>query len=112
MSTSSESIVYLLRKTNLNLHEIGELEVGQFKELITELQYQEAVDHYWKQYTTANILAAIYNTIPRKRGHSGSKAGDFLSGGMPQRETRKQDSLEKLATDRGIKLPSKEIKER
>jgi len=109
---NTEAIVYLLRKTSLNLHEIGELEIGQFKELITELQYQEAVDHYWKQYTTANILAAIYNTIPRKHGHSGSKAGDFLSGGMPKRETQRQDSLEKLAADRGIKLPSKELRSR
>ncbi len=109
---STEQIVYLARKLHWTRAEIGQLTPIQFNTILKELYYQESVDEWRRMHTVANILAAIYNTIPRKRGHGACKAGDFLTGGMPTRENRKQDSLEKLAADKGIKLPSKELKER
>ena len=109
---NTEAIVYLARKLHWTRSEIGKLSPRQFNEIIKELYYQESIDEWRRQYSVASIMAAIYNTIPRKRGRGACKPGDFLSGVMPQRENNKQDSLEKLAADRGIKLPSKEIKER
>lgn len=107
---NTEAIVYLLRKTSLTLKDIGNLTPLQFSEIVKELYYQESVDEWQRMHAVANILAAIYNTIPRKRGSNTMKAKDFLSGSMPQR--KEQDSLEKLAAERGIKLPSKEIRGR
>ncbi len=109
---STEDIVYLLRKTNLSRSEIGKLTPAQFTEIIKEVFFQEAVDTYRQQYSVASLLAAIYNTIPRKRGSKVYKANDFLIGGMPERNPRAEDSIDKMAEDRGIKLPTKEIKER
>lgn len=109
---NTEGIVYLLRKTNLSRKEIGELKPIQFNEILKELYYQESIDEWRKMHTVASILAAIYNTIPRKAGRGACKAGDFLSGKMPQRAGKKQDTLEELARDKGIRLPTKEIKER
>ena len=108
---NTESIVYLARKLHWTRAEIGQLSPLQFNEILKELYYQESVDEWRKIHTVANILAAIYNTIPRKN-RGALKAGDFLSGGIPAREAKKVDSLEKLANDRGIKLPSKEIRSR
>ena len=101
----------MARKLHWTRAEIGQLSPVQFNAILKELQYQEAVDEWRKMHTVANILAAIYNTIPRKN-RGALKAGDFLSGGVPTREVKKVDSLEKLANDRGIKLPSKEIRSR
>ena len=109
---NTEAVVYLLRKTNLTREDIGKLTPRQFNEILKEVYYQESVDTYRNQYSVASIMAAIYNTIPRKRGSGALKAGDFLKGDIPQREIKQQDSLEKMAEDRGIKLPTKELKER
>ena len=109
---SSEAIVYLLRKTNLTLESIGKLSPGQFNEIIKEVNYQESVDIYREQHSVASLLAAIYNTIPRQRGSKTYKASDFLKGDMPERNPKPQDSLDKLAGDRGVQLPTKELKER
>ena len=107
---NTEQIVYLLRKTSLTREAIGKLTPSQFNEIIREVYFQEAQDEYRRQHGIASLLAAIYNTIPRKRGSKACKASDFLSGEMP---TRKQgDTLEKLAEDKGIRLPSKELRER
>ena len=108
---STEAIVYMARKLHWTRAEIGQLSPAQFNAILKELYYQESVDEWRKMHTVANILAAIYNTIPRKN-RSALKAGDFLSGGIPTREVKKVDSLEKLANDRGIKLPTKEIRSR
>ena len=105
-------IVYLLRKTSLTLEAIGKLTPGQFNEIIKEVNFQESVDIYREQYSVASLLAAIYNTIPRKRGSKVYKANDFLKGEMPERNPKPQDSIDKLAEDRGIKLPTKELKAR
>ena len=110
--SNSEEIVYLLRKTSLTLMDIGKLSPLQFNEIIKEVNYQESVDTYREQHSVASLLAAIYNTIPRKRGSKVFKAEDFLSGGMPERNPKPEDSLETLANQRGIKLPTKELKER
>ncbi len=109
---NTEAIVYLLRKTSLTREEIGKLTPIQFSEILRELYYQESVDIYREQYSVASIMAAIYNTIPRKRGAGAVKAGDFLKGDMPRRITKQEDTIEKLAADRGIQLPTKELKKR
>lgn len=108
----TESIVYLLRKTNLSLREIGNLTPLQFNETLKEAAFQESVDNYRNQYSIASLLAAIYNTIPRKRGSKIYRPNDFLKGDLPERNPKPQDSLDKMAEARGIKLPAKELKER
>ena len=105
---NTEAICYLLRKTSLTRTEIGKLTPSQFNELLKELYYQESVDEYRNQYSTASILAAIYNTIPRRSGHKTLTAKDFLSGDMPAREGGRLDTnVEILAKQKGIILPSK-----
>ena len=108
---NTTAIVYLLRKTTLTRPEIGQLTPAQFNEIVKEVIYQESEDEWRRLHSTASILAAIYNTIPRKRGAKVFKAGDFL-GDMPERNPKPQDSIDKLAESRGVKLPSKELKER
>ena len=104
---NTESVVYLLRKTSLNLQDIGKLTPKQFNELLKELYYQENVDEYRKAHTTASILAAIYNTIPQKAGHKPLQAKDFLSGDIPTRDGKQPSPVDELAKKRGIKIPSK-----
>jgi len=103
---SIEHIVYLLRKTSLNLQDIGKLTPRQFNELLKELYFQEAQEEYRKAHSTASILAAIYNTIPKK-SHKVYQAKDFLSGDMPARERGETPSVDELAKKKGIKIPSK-----
>ncbi len=109
---NTEAIVYLARKLHWTRGEIGKLTLKQFIAIYKELYYQESVDAYREQHSLASILAAIYNTIPRKRGSKTFKASDFLSGSMPERQPQPQVSLEKMAEDKGIKLPTRELKER
>ena len=108
---NTEAVVYLLRKTNLTLRAIGKLTPAQFNEIIKEVSFQASVDSYRNQYSVASLMAAIYNTIPQKRGAKTIKASDFLSGEMPTRNL-KIDTLDTLAEKQGIKLPSKELKNR
>ena len=108
---NTEQVVYLARKLHWTRAEIGQLSPIQFNALLEELYYQESVDEWRKMHTVATLLAAIYNTIPRKN-RGALKAGDFLSGGIPQREVKKADSLDKLASDKGIRLPTKELRNR
>ena len=108
---NTELVVYLLRKTTLTRTEIGRLTPSQFNEIIKEVYFQESVEEWRRQHSAASILAAIYNTIPRKRGAKIFKASDFL-GDAPERNPKQADSLDKLAESRGVKLPSKELKER
>jgi len=109
---NTEAVVYLARKLHWTRAEIGQLTPLQFHEILKELYYQESVEEWRKQHSTASILAAIYNTIPKKRGSKVLKASDFLRGGMPERHSKPQDSIDKMAEDKGIKLPSKELRER
>ena len=108
---TNEADVYIMRKTSLDRTEIGKLTPAEYNTLLRELYYQESVDQYRAQHSIASILAAIYNTIPRKRGSKQFKANDFLKGEMPQRN-QKQDALDEIADKRGVKLPTKELKER
>ena len=112
MQSSNEAVVYLARKLKWTRSEIGQLSPQQFGEVLKEVAYQESVDAYRGQYAVASLLAAIYNTIPRKRGGKVFKASDFLKGDMPERNPKPQDSLAQMAEARGIKLPTKELKER
>ena len=108
---NTEAVCYLLRKTSLTRSEIGKLTPAQLNAIIKEVSFQESVDEYRKQHGLATILAAIYNTIPRKRGSKVLRASDFLSGEMPTRNNP-QNELEELASKHNIKLPTKEIKNR
>jgi len=87
--------------------ELGNLSPAQYNALLKEVYYQESVEEYRIQHSIASILAAIYNTIPRKSGHTPLKAKDFLSGDMPTREGKRPDTnVEILARQKGIILPS------
>ena len=108
---NTETIVYLARKLKWTRTEIGQLSPQQFNELLKEVSFQESVDEYRRQHGLATILAAIYNTIPRKRGSKVLKASDFLSGEMPTRN-KPQNELEQLASKHNVKLPTKEIRNR
>uniref|UniRef100_A0A6H1ZTA7 Uncharacterized protein n=1 Tax=viral metagenome TaxID=1070528 RepID=A0A6H1ZTA7_9ZZZZ len=109
---NTEVIVYLLRKTSLTRSEIGKLSPEQFNETLKELYYQESVDEWRKMHTIATILATIHNAGIQVKHPEFKQAGDYFSGEMPTRNPKPKDSLEKLATDRGIKLPSKELRSR
>ena len=104
---NTEAIVYLMRKTTLTRSEIGKLIPAQFNEIIKEVAYQESVDIYRQQYGLASILAAIYNTIPRKSGHKALTVKDFLSGDAPTRDDKQPSPIDELARAKGIILPSK-----
>jgi len=105
---NTELIVYLLRKTSLTRSEIGKLKPDQLNAIIKEVYFQESVDEYRKMHYVASILAAIYNTIPRKSGHKALTEKDFLSGEMPTREGKRPDTnVDILAKQKGIILPSK-----
>ena len=108
----NEQIIYLLRKTSLTRSEIGKLSPSQFNEILKEVSFQESVENYQNQHGIASLLAAIYNTIPRKRGSKIYKSSDFLSGEMPERNPKPQDSIDKMAEEKGIQLPSKELRTR
>ena len=107
---NTEAICYLLRKTSLTRSEIGKLTPGQLNAILKEVSYQESADEYRRQHGIATILAAIYNTIPRKRGSKVLKASDFLAGEMPSRNPKNE--VEQLASKHNIKLPTREIKNR
>ncbi len=103
---NTEAIVYIARKLNWTLAEIGQLSPSQFTEVLQELQYQESVDEWRRMHSVASIMAAIYNTIPRKRGTPGHKDTDFLSTPKPERYQPKQTkTLDDIAEAKGIKLP-------
>ena len=106
---STEAVVYLARKLHWTREQIGALTPAQFNEILKETYYQESVDEWRNQYSVALILAAIYNTIPRKRGSKTFRANDFLQGDMPERNPKPRNSLDKEAEDRGIQLPTKEL---
>ena len=101
-----EAVVYVARKLHWTRTQIGDLTPKQFNELLKELYYQESVEEYRRQYSTALILAAIYNTIPRKSGHT-LTVKDFLSGDIPTRDGKPKSNVDELAIKKGIKIPSK-----
>jgi len=104
---NTEAIVFIARKLHWTREAIGQLTPLQFNELINELYYQENTETYHKLHSIASIIAAIYNTIPRKRGSKVFKAEDFLNGTIPERNPKAEDSVETMADKRGVKLPSK-----
>ncbi len=106
---NNESIVYLLRKTSLTLEAIGKLTPAQFNAILSETYFQESQEEWRTQHSVASIMAAIYNTIPRKKGSRPIKASDFLQSEMPSR-TPKESSLQYLADKYKVSLPSKELR--
>ena len=104
-------IVYLLRKTSLTLEAIGKLSPPQFNAILSETYFQESQDEWRIQHSVASILAAIYNTIPRKKGSKAIKASDFLQREMPSR-TPKENTIDDLADKYKVSLPTKELRGR
>ena len=110
-----EGTVYLLRKTGMTLAEIRLLEFSQYRELITEVAYQEeCVDHQTVTYI-ANIMASIANTVSRKTPRT-YKADDFLTGRAPRRPGEggkiedDKAKLTELCRRFNVKMPVREIK--
>ena len=108
---TDETDVYLLRKTSLSRTELGQLKPEQYYALLREVCFQESQEEWRNQHSVASIMAAIYNTIPRKKGSRPIKASDFLQSEMPSR-TPKESSLQDLANKYKVSLPSKELRER
>ena len=100
---TTEQIVYLLRKTSLTRFEIGRLSPSQAVVILNEVYLQESQDHWRQQYNLATLLAAIYNTIPKRRGGKVLTADDFI-GAMPAKEPKK-DRIIELAEKHGIQIP-------
>ena len=100
------AIVYIARKLHWTRHEIGCLTPVQFSALLEELQFQEVQEQYRIDFSTASILAAIYNTIPTKSRRT-YKPKDFIGMPAPKRKSQAQ-LIAKLAKAKGIKLPKKE----
>lgn len=92
---NTEAICYLLRKTSLTLQDIGKLTPAKFKAILEEVYYQESVDNYIQMQHLASLLAAIYNTIPRKWGNV-LTSKDFLQGEEPKRNGNGQLDEEKV----------------
>lgn len=103
MNDQEAATVYIARKLHWTRHEIGCLTPSQFNALLEELQFQEAQEQYRKDFSTAAILAAIYNTIPTKSRRT-FKAKDFMGGSEPSRKSQEK-VIENLAKSKGIKLP-------
>ncbi len=103
---NTEAVCYLLRKTSLTRSEIGKLKPEQLNAILKEVSFQESVEEYRRIHEVASILAAIYNTIPRKNRKS-LTASDFLKGDIPTRVKRPDTNVEILAKQKGIILPSK-----
>ena len=106
----TEVIVYLLRKTNLSLHDIGKLNPKQFTEIVKEVQRQEALERHEHLSEFAILLATISNApIPRKNWASKS-AKDFypnIDNTTSSVDGKTKTNLDKMAEDKGIKLPTK-----
>lgn len=102
-----EHIIYIARKLHWSRDEIGQLSPSQAIAVYNELAYQESVDEWRAQHSLASILAAIYNTIPKKSGHA-KQASDFLNSEEPHRiNEKKLNQTDKRASEAGIVLPSK-----
>jgi len=104
---NTEQIVYIARKLHWSRAEIGQLSPAQFNEVLKELYFQESVDEWRKMHSVATILAAIYNTIPRRKGSQPIKAKDFLNTEMPERHIKQEKTVDQMAKDKGIKLPER-----
>lgn len=103
-----EMVVYLARKLGWSREDIGRMTLLQFLQTYNELVYQESVDIWREQHNLANLMAAIYNTIPRGRGAKTFEAKDFYDAAPPTRggEDRKlMTEVDQKATEAGIILP-------
>ena len=100
-----EHIVYLLRKTNLTIDEIRNLELSQFYQIVNETYFQESIDKWETQHNLASLLAAIYNTIPRGKAARQFSSKDFYDVERPSKVLKPKTDLDSLAKEIGIKLP-------
>ncbi len=106
-----ESQVYLLRKTNLTSADILHIHPAHLAEILQEVYFQESQEEWRTQHSVASLMAAIYNTIPRKKGSRPIKASDFLQSEMPSRAP-KESAVDNLADKYKVSLPTKELRNR
>ncbi len=100
-----EVYAYLARKTNYTRTELKTLSPVQLVELYNEVCFQESLEDWRSQYNVASIMAAIYNTIPRRGGRT-CQAKDFFNVEQPTREKiETRDKVDNLAIEAKIKLP-------
>jgi len=105
---NTEIYAYLARKTSWGRKELRELHPAQLLEFYNEVVFQESQEEWRNQNNLANILAAIYNTIPRKKGSKTLNAKDFFEVEKPMRQgEKKKDVITELAETVGIRLPEK-----
>jgi len=100
-----ELVVRVARGTGWTLREIGELSPAQLYAIARELLRQESQEEHNQTYATASILAAIYNTMPRKSPNM-LTAEDFLTSKEGKTETG-TTNLARLAKEQGIEMPKK-----
>ena len=116
MKNINYTTAYLMRKTSMTLTEIGGLTLKQFREILIEVHYQEAVEDYQIETRLETLLAAIANTVPRKPPKT-YKSTDFFKSKPPRRPglgnavDDEKEQLKLLANRFDIKLPVKEMRE-
>ena len=105
----TEAVMYLSRKTSWTRTEILELTIEQLIEAINELRFQESLDEWDFNMNIAEILAAIYNTIPGRMKALHGK--DFMNIPRPTRDGYGREEMEdgdSKARKMGIKIPKGE----
>ena len=100
--------VYIARKTGWTWDYIGELPVAKLVSIYSELIFQESVDKWESNRNLAEVLAAVYNTIPRQKGSKTFSAKDFYDTQQPSRDgvgKVEMDEVDSMADAIGIQLP-------
>jgi hypothetical protein len=103
-----EMVITIASKTGWSREDIGLLSPLQFLKVYNEVQFQNSIDKWEVQYNLANVISAIYNTIPRSKGSQPVTAEQIYPTLRPVRDgeiQRKKETLESQAEDIGIKLP-------
>lgn len=103
MVLSLADVAFLARKLGWTLAEIRSLSPQQARDIVAEVRYQEQMEEYKHNQGLAMLLAAIYNTIPRKRGSRVFRMQDFLTSDQPRRQS--EPTYRELAEKLGIKYP-------
>lgn len=104
---NTEIYAYLARKTSWSRKDLQELHPTQLLSFYNEVVFQELQEEWRNQNNIATVLAAIYNTIPRKRGSKSLTAKDFFDVERPTKQEKKKDVITELAETVNIKLPEK-----
>jgi len=97
-------VVYLARKLHWSRGQIRDLTPSQFREILSEVSFQEQQEEYWRNYRVSSLIATIINCTPRKNNRQ-YKAEDFI--GPPPERIDAESPLD-VAQKKGLKVPKKE----